>query len=58
MRHVEIDNSQTLTYDGFKSLVNRGVARVTSTAIGHEDAYALDTELFEYAQTVRWEPPF
>ena len=51
IRHVEIDHSQALTYDGFESLINRDLARLTSTALGVEDAYALDTELFNYAQT-------
>ena len=58
IRHVEIDHSQALTYEGFESLVNGNLARLTSTALGIEDAYALDPELFNYAQTVLPRTPF
>ena len=58
VRLVEIEHSRELTYAGFESLINRDLARLTSTALGAEDAYALDTELFDYTQTVLPKIPF
>lgn len=58
IRLVEINNSQDLTYEGFESLINRDLAQLTSTALGVKDAYALDTELFNYAQTALPKLPF
>ena len=58
IRIVEIDNSRALTYEGFESLINRDLARLTSTALGVDDAYALDSELFSYAQAVAPNMPF
>ena len=43
---------------GIESLIGRKLAHVTVTADGMTEAFALDTQLFDYAQTVLPDVPF
>ena len=48
----EFNRSPQFTQPGIESLINRGLVHTTVTADGMTEAFALDTKLFDYAQTV------
>ena len=48
----QCNESRKISITGVESLINRGMLHRTVTADGMTEAFALDTELFDYAQTV------
>ena len=54
----ECNRSQHFSAAGIESLISRGLIHVTVTADGMTEAFALDTKLFDYAQTVVTDIPF
>ena len=54
----ESNESPNISVAGIESLINRGLVHTTVTADGMQETFVLDTELFDYAQTVLSNVPF
>ena len=54
----ECNKSPEFSAVGIESLINRGLMHATVTADGMSEAFALDTRLFDHAQTVLPSVPF
>ena len=54
----ESNESPSISVAGIESLINRDLIHTTVTADGMHETFVLDTELFDYAQTVLPKAPF
>ena len=54
----ECNKSPSISAAGIESLINRDLMHTTVTADGMQETFVLNTELFDYAQTVPSDVPF
>lgn len=54
----ECNESPSITVAGIESLINRDLIHTTVTADGMHETFVLNTELFDYAQTILPKVPF
>ena len=54
----ECNRSPQLSTAGIESLINRNLVHTSVTADGMTETFALDTQLFDYAQKVLPKSPF